>query len=89
MASFMRLTSNAKHFSTEKVSNLDIEYEDIFSQNIQKRKAIVALFLTLFNIKEDIKQRECDAGYVLYFHILGNKCIYIYSTARHFLCILF
>ena len=46
------------NFITEDVSNLDIKYEDIFSQNLQKQKAITALFLNLFKIKDDIMKRK-------------------------------
>ena len=34
------------------------QYEDIFSDDVQKQKRITALFITLFKIKEDIHREN-------------------------------
>ena len=43
--------------STE-LANYNVEYEHIYSQDINKQKEISSLYLKLFKIKNDIEERQ-------------------------------
>ena len=40
------------------IANENIKYEDLFSKNVNKQKAITALFLSLFNIRNKILEKQ-------------------------------
>ena len=48
----------AKYFKGEEITDGEVKYEDIFSQNLKKQKVITMMFLKLFEIRTKLEENE-------------------------------